>query len=103
VTPIKVDPAQLQALGGELARICADLRAARDALKSAAAGAEPATGGSGAPEAYGEMWTAWERDLTILAEALCDLGQRVVAAGGRYDRTEDRAGRSFAAVPPKAR
>ena len=103
MTPIKVDPAQLKALGGDLSGVCAELRATRDKLKSAAAGAEPATGGWGAPEAYGEMWSAWERDLTTLAEALCDLGQRVVAAGQAYRGTDDRAGRAFAAATPKAR
>jgi uncharacterized protein YukE len=88
---VKVDPARLEAVGGELAALCAELRSALAGLRSTAAGTAPATGEFGAPAAYGEMWQVWERDLSTLAAALCDLGQRVKTAAQAYRATDDRA------------
>jgi uncharacterized protein YukE len=94
--PITIDPAALEAVGRELAAVCADLRSARTALAGSAAGIDPATGGAGAPEAYGQMWAAWDRDLTTLAAALCDLGSRTVAAAQAYEQTDQAGARHIA-------
>jgi uncharacterized protein YukE len=100
--PLKVDPAALEAAGKEMAAICADLHSARSTLAGAAAGADPATGGDGAPEAYGQMWSAWERELSTLADALCDLGQRTVTAAQAYEQTDQTGARHISsAVKPR--
>jgi uncharacterized protein YukE len=94
--PIKIDPAAVEAVGRELSAVCADLRSAHSALTGSAGGADPATGGEGAPAAYGQMWSAWDRDLTTLAAALCDLGQRTVAAAQAYGQTDQTGARHIA-------
>jgi uncharacterized protein YukE len=94
--PIKIDPAAVAAAGRELSAVCADLRSALGTLAGGAAGCEAATGGAGAPQAYGQMWSAWERELTTIAAALCDLGQRTVTAAQAYERTDQTGARHIA-------
>jgi uncharacterized protein YukE len=98
--PIKIDPAAVEAAGQELSAVCADLRAALGVLTCGAAGCAAAAGGAGAPQAYDQMWGAWERELTTIAAALCDLGQRTVAAAQAYESTDRTGARHIAGARP---
>jgi WXG100 family type VII secretion target len=91
VGTVQVDPAALEAVAATLAGQGAEIRAALDGLAASAAGAAPATGAFGAPEAYAEMWSAWVRDIGTLADALGELGQRVRDAAAAYRATDEHA------------
>jgi WXG100 family type VII secretion target len=95
VSSLKVTPAQLESLGGTTHRVCADVRAEHQHLKSQLAPLFGADWVGAASAQFAALYENFDQHAKGLCDALDGIGALLARAGATYAEVEQEIAATF--------
>ena len=95
MTSLKVTPGQLEALGGNTHRVCADVRSQHQLLRTQLTPLFGADWSGAASAQFAGLYENFDQHARGLADALDGIGALLVRAGASYAQVEQQIAASF--------